>query len=264
MPQPKFPYKFYFTQRKLILMMYRIWTLVRFIYLGTCVSAPFVLFGYFSFGIPGAVFGLASVVIGLTTIALNLEKIVSRAHHAHSLIPPGITRSLELASQGLCSQLPIIRVFEDPTPTALVVRSLGKPGTLLLSRGLIVLLNEKELRNVIQVGILRLQTPGIIFCSFCSTFSMCLLAIAPKPWVKLLFMTKKPTLTQEGPFNPFSTLVFLILYPIAQLLQKWGSEASKKRPFAAVQKLEQAILFWGHRHKPGLFPLSLIDLNGSH
>jgi hypothetical protein len=203
-------------------------------------------------------------------IAWKSEYIVARVHRASSVIPDGLHRTLELALSGdIEKQWPHLLVFSDPSPNALIIRSWGGSGTILVSQGLVALLNEEELRAILQLCVLRLKEPGIAFQSFCFIFALGALSFAPRPWVNLVFTGRTLPRVEERLLGPCSALGFLVLFPVVRFFLYFGRSPIRSRTTsqlggiysAAMQKVAQAIHIWGPGKNYGIFSLYFIHPN---
>jgi hypothetical protein len=218
------------------------------------ICLPTTLLGSISFGKIGGLIGISIPLIWIFYSALRTELILAKLYGSSSDIPQGLTRSLELVFDSNSRRpLPRLLVFRDPSPNTLIVKSLTGSGTILLSQGMIALLNEEELRAILELCIIRLDEPGIIFQSFCSTLALGILKFAPRAWSNLAFTGRALSKDEERLLSPLSSIGFLILLPIAHNLVNIGRIPVKNRssiqlagPYSvAMQKVAQAVHIWG-------------------
>src|SRR5690606_9906586 len=110
-------------------------------------------------------------------------------HSARSPEAAGLRHSL-LRSAG--RREPRIRIFVDPSPNVFVARSWMGQGTLYLSQGLLHLLTEQELRDVLRESMLRLDHPALVTSSYGAVLASLMLAKAPRHWA-LAALSGRPT-----------------------------------------------------------------------
>jgi hypothetical protein len=219
------------------------------------------------FGVRGACCGVITALIGMVIVASLAERSVSRAHFAGKNIPKGLSRTLAIAMEGQPGKVPHILIFADPSPNALLIRSLGGRGTILLSQGLIALLSEEELRSVLRLCVSRIREPGIVLQSFCCTLVVWALNFAPYAWVNLVFEGRELSSSDERFLGPFSALGFLVLFPAVRFFITFGRPPLRnQQPIglggtysSAVQKITQAVHIWGPSKNHGAVSLYFVD-----
>jgi hypothetical protein len=124
---------------------------------------------------------------------------------------------------------------------------------VILSQGLVSLLNEEELRIMVAWSLARLSERGIVFQSFCSVTAVWLLNFAPKPWVNLVFAGRALSKGEEENLHPRSFIGFLILFPLVRFLLLLGkpqtlqrlSDVKDSSYSAVLQKMSRAVSIWG-------------------
>src|SRR5690242_15207151 len=129
--------------------MLRLFIWYRLFFMSFAISVPYFFVGFALYGVKGAGVGLVLAVGTLLFGALYAEYGVRRASKAELRSPQGMVRSVELAISHLGGIPPRILIYADPFPNVLVAKSLGSRGTVFLSQGLIALLNDLELQNVL-------------------------------------------------------------------------------------------------------------------
>lgn len=245
----------------------------RFVLMSLICSIPGILMGLAFFGPMGGCCGLGISLLGLCCGSLWSERGVSRAHSIEPNTPQGLDRSLEVAAHSISAileisePLPRLLVFADPSPNALAVRSLGGRGTILLSQGLISLLNEDELREVLILCLLRLKQSSIVFQSFCAILAIWALGFAPRPWVNLVFAGKTLSTREEQLLSPVSGVGFLVFFPVARFIFNLGKPvfsfkmqiSLRNKYLTTVQKIAQTIHIWSPGKRQAAFFLYLID-----
>src|SRR5262245_44658185 len=107
---------------------------------GLAMALPAGAIGLSIGWVRGAIVAEAALVLALLLAAWRAEKGISRVYRAREELHDGATRSLERVLATFKGKGPKIRSFPDPAPQALVVRSPGSSGTILLSEGLLGLL----------------------------------------------------------------------------------------------------------------------------
>jgi hypothetical protein len=179
------------------------------------------------------------------------EKITVRIYKGKLGKTHGLSRTLERAAQeGRDSQLSLY-VFPDPLPDALCLRSLGSQGTILVSQGLLSILNEQELRAVLRRCMKKVSHPGIYFLSFYTVLSIIILKLAPRSWADLIFSGKPLTRLDEFKLSPGTGILFVILFPLIQMLLDLSRlpfpKSNSKRPdsfeepyLTALQKISKS------------------------
>ena len=239
--------------------------------LGAVVSLFPVLLGGAVFGSSGAFMGLILSLLVIVGVAMTSEKTIAQIYGAHSQIPGGLGRSLTLISENEGRTSPRLLIYSDSYPNALVVREIGGRGSILMSQGMIALLNAAELREIMKICLGRLKEPLLIFQSLSSVFAVGVLRLIPRSWAKLVYVGQPGQLhdnKDKTELSPFSTFVFLILNPVVQFFLYTGalpSTAATKKTcivteacFSAVQKMGGLIPLLGNRQNHATASLSII------
>jgi hypothetical protein len=248
-------------------IMYRLQIGIRLIFISILLMIPPALIGSAILGREGVIVGIILALTGIFVIAIGAEKGIILAHGATIEIPKGLKRSLEKILEELYQKKLRILIYPDPTPNALVIRSFGGSGTVLLSQGLVALLNEEEVRSVLRLCLVRIREPGIVFQSFCSLLAVWSLSFAPRLWVNLVFAGRTLTRIEERLLSPISAIGFLVLFPFARFLLNLGRPPFRGQTLhglggassSAIQKISQAVHLWGPGRTQGAFSLYLID-----
>lgn len=187
--------------------------LARLALFGIVTVSPFALLGLavgHTLGFACAWLLLALFLV--TGCAVYAESGICRLYRARRDVPDSLRRSLDRVLASLGGGAPRVVSFCDPAPQALVVRGLGRRGTILLSEGLLGALTEDELRTVLSVGVSRLRSRGICFQSLCAWLAHLTLELAPESWLQLIFGEVRwhPNLGALGAVR------FLILFSVAK------------------------------------------------
>ncbi|MEO5969393.1 MAG: hypothetical protein ABIQ95_05660 [Bdellovibrionia bacterium] len=243
--------------------------LLRLLSLIVVVSFLPVLLGFAISESSGAFIGLIFSLLIIASVAMTSEKTISQIYGAHSRIPEGLEQTLNLVLEGAGSLSPRILIYSDSYPNALVVRQIGGRGSILMSQGMVALLNDMELREVMKMCLARLKERTLLFQSLSSVFAVGVFGLIPSAWSKLVFIGQTPTKSEKTELGPFSTLVFLILFPIVQFFLYAGTSPRtfsilKKRTgtentySSAVQKMGRLIPLFGKRLNHGTACLSIM------
>lgn len=240
--------------------------LLRFLSMVTIVSLLPVVLGAVVWGGAGAWGGLIFSLVFIASIALATEKLIAQTYDAHSKIPAGLRRSLDLVLEESGRDFARILIYPNPLPNALVVRRIGGHGSILISQGLVALLSEGELRKVLKMCLARLEEPTLVFQSLNSVFAVGVLGLVPRSWFKLVFGGRLPDNLEKTELGPFSTLIFLILFPVVQFFLNAGAvpPSSKTRavagrsPISIDQKIGSLIPLFGGRKNYGTSSLNVI------
>ena len=205
--------------------MYPVLLLRRLFLISLIFGVPFSLLGLIMFGKWGALALGIGTLLSLFCLACFSESGIARVHRAALHVPPGLDHSLAFSAQAAFSEediLPRIMVFPEPRPKAFAVRAIGSRGTILLSQGLIAVLNEAELRTLLTACIIKIRKRGSVFQSFCCFLALSILSLAPRVWNSLLLRGKSLSPSEERKLSPLSALVFLVFYPFARFLLACG------------------------------------------
>jgi hypothetical protein len=241
--------------------MYRFIIFIRFILIVFVFSIPAVTLGTALIGLKGALIGFMATLLIFFCCLFGSEWNLSRMSKAEFKIPLGLDRTLELAMKGNLFKAPHLLVYADPFPQILVARALGGRGSVFLSQGMISLLDHEELCAVLKVCIQKTREPGIIFQSFSATLAIWLLALAPKAWMELVFADRSLSRPKQKALHPLSAVRFFLLFPLAQIVHKWGSMSKMTRKAIstgeeqgsiALRKISQSVRIWGSRRSMGI------------
>jgi Zn-dependent protease with chaperone function len=183
------------------------------------LAVPATCFGGALAGVRGAVGGLVLAAASELAAFLLAERIQCLAHSAQTELPAGLSRTVERVAAALGPatpgpNMPRIRVFSDPAPSALVARSLGGHGTVLVSQGLLALLDEEELRDVLRALLLGARARGIVVRSASAALASAVLGLAPKRWSRLVFGGAPGG--PAGSAGPGAALAFAAFFPPAR------------------------------------------------
>lgn len=184
------------------------------------ISIPFALTGLALGWVRGLVMGVVLGLLLILVAALRAESGLLKAYRVRTEAPAGASRSLERVME--CAELtgkqPKIFSFSDPAPQALVVRSPGSVGSILVSEGLLGVLTEDELRHLLLSCVTRLRARGIRFQSLCAWMAHIALEFAPRPWIELLF----GELRWHEELGALGALRFVLAYSVARFFVRLG------------------------------------------
>lgn len=235
----------------------------RLIALVGVVSLPLVAAGAAVWDLRGAGLGLLLTAGWLLSVASKAEELVLRELSGNTGIPDGLSRTFSLmirdlrygsgATEG--AALPELAVYPDPLPNAVVVRSLGKPGLILLSEGLLRNGEEKELRAILRYGVLRSAAPDWVFTSLCAVLAAKVFRKVPQEWARLFYSGRESGAHQASHLEPGGFLLFSIFFPLLQLLLRSGGKGLA----LTAKLLEAGAKASGRPQNPGLAVLHLFD-----
>lgn len=166
----------------------------------------------------GALAGFVVADFLLILAAVRSEQGLERRLNATAEVPSGLGISFAMAyreavqDSGFELSRPRIAVFRDPVPAVLVVRGLGSSGVILLSQGLLGILDEKELRAVLRIALHRNEEPEWIFNCLCAYLGSALLGITPRSWRRIFFQGEHGA--EGGDVSVRATVALLILLPM--------------------------------------------------
>lgn len=243
--------------------------LLRVLGLYIFLAVPLAFLGALIFGLKGILISLGFATFVLVLCSIGSEHGIVRTYGVQSSLSPGLKRTLELVAAQSRRKAPNLVVYADPSPNAMVVRSLGSKGTILISQGLASLLSEEELRAVLRWCIYRVQQPTLVLNSICSYFLLLVLFFAPKSWIDLAFAGRTLSDDEEATLSARSAAGFLVVFPMIRYLNRLSKPLKRKRKapspnfglsyLTAIQKIVQAIQIWGPSKKYGLVSLSLVS-----
>lgn len=205
----------------------------------------------------------------------SIERIVRRAVGAFRAPPQGLLRTLERSLERAPFPAPQLLVYEDPSPNALILRSLrsgrswGGSGTLLVSQGLIQHLSEEELREVFKYSARLAIQPEALLRSYVAVAMCLLLRFAPDAWIKMVWAGRPGSRLRRRTdrLTPASFLEFILVLPWVRGLHRIAGGRSprerdleawlKNRPEldSAVRKVQVQLTRWDYRPNPGLEPV---------
>ncbi len=249
--------------------MDRINTLVKLFLLYLFVSTPFVLIGTIIDVQAGWSYGLIGGGVILLTLVLMSEKWILASHHLMKFHPRGLKRTIERSEEriGVAGILQV-ELYSDPSPKALVCKSIGSKGKILLSQGLLSALNENELRNILVHC--QKQTIGFepVLSSMCAVVAQFFLRLSSDSWVHVFYLqAESQAQWQKRNLSPASILSFLVFYPCVRWVL-WLGRRNEFRGDHEIAHLTQRKLGrgWNQGYRPGLIHLYLsdpvIDLGG--
>lgn len=202
-----------------------------------------VFFPMAGFALGFVFFGkIAALWISVTLLVLQIgllplvDKAICWIHKTREVTTPGLLHSLNWTARSCEQRVPNLSLISDPAPWALVCRSLFKTkGTILVSQGILNILDEKEQRAFFKETLFRLQDPALILQSYCALLCCLLLKLAPASIVSF-FSDQPQSKSLSSTVTPF--LGFMIFLPLVSFLMKYGSIFQQKSDFStkALQK----------------------------
>ncbi|MBN21877.1 MAG: hypothetical protein CL678_11410 [Bdellovibrionaceae bacterium] len=118
---------------------------------------------------------------------------------------------------------PEVLFIYDAVPLAYVMKSFRSNGTLVLSRGLVQLLTEKEFRALLHYGVLQARQPQILLKTIGASLSFFLFKLIPKNW-RRIFVEKKSVKSLD--LHPLGGFVFLPIYALKKWVDFWTGGSS--------------------------------------
>ncbi|OFZ74704.1 MAG: hypothetical protein A3K03_07295 [Bdellovibrionales bacterium RIFOXYD1_FULL_44_7] len=214
---------------------------------------------------------VAVVFCFLAGLFLLSEKIVERSitrligrenkrRQASEFRNQGLKKSLVFACPTL-KRLPKVLVFSDPTPSFVLARSCCSPGILFISKGLISILAEEELRTLLALANEKLRQKDRPLKTALAVLSAAVLHFAPSEWTRLILLGR----LEKGPFFSFSAprfAIFAALLPVAKFFTRLSGPLHRKKEIQnqaldAVQKIKNQVLLSNTRLNPGYQNLQL-------
>ena len=224
-------------------------------------GAPVGVLGLALGGATGFLIAEALSLLSLLGFALRAESGVLRAYQVRETTPEGVRQSLAraLATMGGAQKgkghPPQIRIFDHPSALALVVRSPGSPGTIILSAGLLGLLNESELRDLMGACVKRLRSRGVVFQSLCAWLAHGVLRLAPHAWREMWF----GELRRSETLSPLGALRFVSIYSVARFFSRLGQQPQASQSVDALRVYVAHSRWASDLSNPGTGILHLVD-----
>ena len=241
--------------------------LVRLIALEVFLSLPWIGLGWAVAGYGGVLTALLLFYFLILAVGFTAEKIVARSHHALEECPIGLQRTLSrvLEQAGIpVSRSPRLLLFPDPVPNAVIARSLGSNGLILISQGLVSRMSEQELRSVIRHCVKSCRPTTTAATSICAVFASATLRLAPKRWVEMALESESCSPSRKATdLGPLGAVGFLIFFPLARILIKlggrikWDTEKSTSEMQTAMLKIQTSLSGWDLGWNPGFDSLYL-------
>jgi Zn-dependent protease with chaperone function len=171
-----------------------------------------------AFSWKAAIMGEAFVGVVAVIFFLFLpEWAIARLLHGQVPRTHGLRNSYERAhraSGGARGRRPALITYPDPVPNVFVVRSITGSGMILLSDGLISLLDESEMHFVLSRAIRHLQSPEVFVQTGCILI--------------LLFLQERMPF-RAGSYSPLSALGHWVVFPWAQTFRGIAASSVTKR-----------------------------------
>lgn len=243
---------------------------IQIIFAGFVLPLPLIVGVSAIFGMKGFVVGVAFYFLILLAVALFQKSILLSLLGSYEKAPVGLLRTLSRAIFSTPHQKAEchIYVYSDPSPNAFVIRGWADHGVILVSRGLIDLLNENELRGILAYCHLKLTQSGCTLETWGAALSAILFKLAPQSWVVLA--TRAKGAHSGGPMrlSLLSFLQFLFVFPSAQAvlsvsrdskMDKTKEEFKKSHPEfdRALHKLNLNLQNWSLVKNPAIDALVL-------
>jgi hypothetical protein len=102
----------------------------------------------------------------------------------------------------------VVQIVPDPLPNAMVWRSLGSPGRIVLSQGLVDLVDERDLRVIIREGVICVRRASIPSATFCAA-------------AELVLRRRFSSLRTNGDaMTPLRAFTVAMLFPVLKFLRR--------------------------------------------
>jgi hypothetical protein len=224
-------------------MMGTLKSFVRLIFLVFLFSLLPALIAGIWMGLMGLIGATGLILLLILFLLAGSERGMIRLFKAGLVVSRGLGRSLEFAlveagENGFPSPRPLpprLLVFPDPFPRAFGFRSLGGTGIILLSQGSIAALSEADLQIALQCCADQTRRVGVTVRTLCAFLALLILAITPHAWKNWVFWPRASisigTVQKSQSVSSLSAIVFLLIFPLCQLLLRWG-EINQTRSFA--------------------------------
>jgi hypothetical protein len=174
---------------------------------------------------PGAMTGAFLGSLILVLFGLTARRTLLRASGPVVPASSGLTASVHRVAVEELGQDVAPKMLESlsPQPNAWTLCGRGGARTLVLSRGLLALLSEEELRAVLGKLVAEPAFGRIRLRMICASIAVRLLKLAPREWVSLTLAGSRP---DPGSFrfaaSPLRFARFLMIYPWARLVMSIG------------------------------------------
>ena len=189
--------------------------IARFFLVWLTLSIPFVLI--FSVVQPqkGWALGLMLGVVCFLVVGLLSETWILGLHSLVDYAPRGLKRSIERVEEQLRVQGQLqVKIYRDAAPKALVLRSWGSFGTVLLSQGLVASLTESELRKLLTHCWKHLRHSETVLATMTAYLAQFLMRFSSSSWVHVFYLqAESQAQWEKRKLSPQSILSFLIFYP---------------------------------------------------
>lgn len=253
--------------------MLRVRILARSLLVLLVLTAPVAAIGFWLQSSVGAAAGAIAGALFWVFVMFWAEHGIRLSIGAKEEMPAGVLRTSIVAASSLPYQAPRVVVYEETAPNAIVARSFWSRGTVMVSQGLIALLDEQELRAIIRLAHARARSPGIVLQTFCAFFSVLLFLLVPQSWSKLFFSGRPLHRGEEQLLSPASMLRFLLIFPATRfflnasqmprdlIITNWptGPNGNGDAAISALHKIARSVSIWGPTRSPGTWFLCLID-----
>jgi Zn-dependent protease with chaperone function len=163
---------------------------------------------------------LGAGVVGLSTVIVFVflpEWGIAKLLHGQVPRTHGLRNSYERAHRAFGrdrGRRPALVTYPDPVPNVFVVRSITGSGMILLSDGLISLLDESEMHFVLSRAIRHLHSPEVYVQTGCI--------------LVLLFLQEKMPF-HSGSYTPLGALGHWVVFPWAQTFRGIAASSVTKR-----------------------------------
>ncbi|WP_224368247.1 zinc metalloprotease HtpX [Hyalangium versicolor] len=186
-------------------------------------------------GIGSALGGIAPYAALALALLLNVgayffsDKLVLKMHGAREVSreeQPTLHRMVEELSQAAGLPKPRVFLMEDPQPNAFATGRNPEKGVVAVTRGLMELLDARELRGVIAHELAHIKNRDILLSTIAATVAAAVTYLAHAAgWLSAMAGGQQDD--EEGP-SPLQTLALALVAPIAATLIQLGISRSRE------------------------------------
>ena len=182
-------------------------------------TLPFDFVGGLFFGVKGLLCGFWGGALITSLLFLNLEKTIRRQMKWIETPSAGLVRSFQWV-KGSRKKPPRLYLISQCEPFLVSCREAFGSGSIFVSQGLINLLKETELREVLRYAAQRCESRELSIQSLGSTLSVFLLKLMSEEWRMLAFSGRIP---QRSGFRSWVGFFrFLLAYPFLRAVLLLG------------------------------------------
>lgn len=206
--------------------------------------------------------------VTMTVLGFFSKTILAYWLQADAELPRGMKQTLKrLLDEKRIGIIPRISIYQSPVPRALVARSLAGSPTLFLSWAALAILDESELRAVIEVGTRKAREPGLAFRTLNVCVATALLRATPRAWIGFFERFSSEPFGFKTALGPGSAAFFLVVFPVVRLFlwmgRPWSVQSDAKTADGwalGLRKIAQTAHFTHVSKDPALEMLQFFGL----